>query len=285
MASIKRKSAAKKPAEPAWTWGALVGLAKPILVLVALATIAFGFTTGRSALRDQVVRKHPAELSITPLPDWIAPTGSPAKIVPLTDIASTSPRKLTQLLENSPWVRSVKITRQSTGFHAEIEYRRPVLAVAWGDGRYCFTDRDGIALDVETLTARGGSACLILKGADSKGFPAAGERVADNRIPDIGKLAEKLQALREPLHLETILLATSSKSRFPRVEILTRTEGRVLWGQLGKNDEKKLAQLVERTRLGATLSKGDSWNLDQSSSPPIEKATAQNEPETKVGSY
>jgi hypothetical protein len=284
MASIKKRPAAKKPAEPSWTWGSLVGWVNPVLALFSLAAIGFGFSAGRSALRDQVATHHPAELSITPLPDWIAPTGSPAKHVSPADLAHASARKLTQLLENSLWVRSVKIFRQSTGFHADIEYRRPVLAVAWGDGRYCFTDRDGIALDVETLTARGGSSCLILKGAESKGFPAAGELLADCRVPDIGKLAEKLQALREPLHLETILLATSSKSRFARIEILTRTEGRVLWGELGKNDEKKLALLVERTRLGATLSKGDVWDLDQPSSPPTEQATALMTADPKVGS-
>jgi hypothetical protein len=279
MASIKKKSATKKPAESSWTWASLIGWTKPLLALFSLAVVAFGFSAGRSALRDQFVRQNPSELSITPLPDWIAPAGSPAKLVSSADLSHTSARKLTQLLEASLWVRSVKIARRSTGFHAEIEYRRPVLAVAWGDGRYCFTDRDGIALDVETLTARGGGACLILKGAESKGFPAAGELLPDSRVLDIGKLAEKLQAVREPLQLETILLATGSKSRFPRVEILTRTEGRVLWGELGKNDEKKLAQLVERTRLGATLSKGESWDLDQPGSLPVEQANAQ----TKIG--
>jgi hypothetical protein len=276
MASTKKKSAAKKSPANRPSLSSLARLIQPTLWILAVLFVAWGVSAARSSLRAAVQTQQPATLQITPLPDWIAPSGSPAAKIPPADLAGASARKMTQRLETSPWVRSVKVRRVPAGFQAEIVYRRPVLAIAWGDGRYCFADRDAIVLDLETLTARGGSACLTVKGAQTTGFPAAGQPLADPRLTEVGGLAEKLLSLREPLHLETILLTSDARARWTAVDILTRTDGRIHWGEMGKNDEKKLAMLVERTRLGASLPKGETWDLTKSDaiSPPPNPATA-----------
>jgi hypothetical protein len=278
MAAVKKKQTPKQtpkkaPERPSWSWGPVFRLLRPISLLLVVGLTLVGMQQARLALRSQVARQHAPQVTITPLPPWMAAAGSPQQLLDPASIEGASARRVTQMLEKSSWVRQVKVTRVGTRFQADLEYRQPLLAVDWGDGRYCFADRDGIALDVETLTARGGSACLIVRGARTLGFPAVGEPIADPRVAEVGRLAEKLQAIREPLHLETIVLEGDSSRRWTRVEIRTRSEGRVLWGQLGKNDEKKLALLVERTRLGATLSPGESWDLESAPLSPGTRAS------------
>jgi hypothetical protein len=267
MASTKKKPTAKKVDRPRWSFSAIRRALKPLVYLIGVAGLVVGISTARQSLRAHVDSQRPIALETTPLPDWIADDGSPAKRISSTDLSTTSAQKLTEQIASSPWVREVKVRRSKRGYFAEIDYRAPMLAVAWGDGRYCFADRDAMALDVETLTARGGIACLVVKGAQAIGFPSAGQPLSDRRLADVGHLAEKLLRVREPLNLETIHLTSDPKARFVRLEILTRSEGRILWGDLGKNDDKKLAMLVERTRLGANLGRGEIWDLEKLSTP------------------
>ncbi len=70
----------EEAAESSWTWASLIGWTKPLLALFSLAVVAFGFSAGRSALRDQFVRQNPSELSITPSPTGLRRPAPPPSL-------------------------------------------------------------------------------------------------------------------------------------------------------------------------------------------------------------
>lgn len=233
----------------------VIGIALTFLAVVAIA----GLDEARHRLRGQLQESRPFTLTATDSPEWVT-------VDLVADLQATldqdaderTAQAVSRRLEEHRWVRSAKIHRTRNGFHADVDYREPVLAVNCL-GRCCYVDREGAALDAGTLAARAGAQCLLLEGIESRQPPTIGEPLAEGLIIRAAELAGRLSAVRDPLALDSLILKVDKND--PQIEILSRRGGLILWGSLKEPDGPKLAHLVEQTRTGLKVHEGQRIDL------------------------
>lgn len=123
-----------------------------------------------------------------------------------------------------------------------VEYRRPLLAVAWGD-RCCYVDREGVALDPDTLSPTSAAGCMTLEGIESRGIPERGRVVDEPSVVIAASLADRIGELAAPLELDRIHIDRSNDSMAPEFLFVTRNGARIVWGRRESDESEKLAQL------------------------------------------
>lgn len=264
MAAKKKTTPAPvKPKRTLPSGRAVLGIGLFLLVVGLAAATPFALHRARHALRSVLHDGKAPTIVSNPSPDWIKRdlvADAKAKLAKIASERTVSATDIGQAFDESPWVRSVRIRRTSAGFHVDADYRQPILGVALKAG-CCFTDREGVALDPNTLTDAGGAACLTVRGIDVSSEPRTGHRLDNPLVTRVGQLADLLWTLREPLELDLIIVHPHEGTNPTTFELRTLAGGRIVWGDFGAQDSQKRAQLVERARKKSRLVKGETLNL------------------------
>lgn len=229
------------------------------LGLAALVLASDAAASARLFLRNQA--QPNVSVAAPARPNWVSIDPAAAILHDLALASSAlSAADVGRAFEQSPWVRSARVRRNRGGFRVELDYRRPILAVAWGD-RCCYVDRDGVALDVDAIAEAAAAECLTLEGIDARGRPRVGRPIPDPRVLAAARLTEEVGVLSAPLGLDRIHCDAVSGCREPQLVLAARNGARILWGAADSRSEWKIGRLRQIVAGGETLPPGGVLDL------------------------
>lgn len=225
-----------------------------LIAALCLAAGAYGFVQTRLWLRDIARYSRPLRVQMTAAPDWISPPAAAALASSVADIApdATASSVASTILASS-WVRSVKVRRLRDEFKVDVEFRRPRLAVAWGN-QCCYVDQDGVALDPDGLTPQVGANCLTFEGIEARGVPQRGKVVGEPAVVAAASLVEAIRELASPLELDRVHVARPPGIGEPEFLFVTRAGARIVWGRRADDQDAKLARLRSLVEKNVALS-------------------------------
>ena len=236
-------------------WGAAVPFSLAALVLAGDAA-----ASARAFLRNQA---RPAVAVRAPAgPAWtsIDPAAAIRQELARRHSSGLSAADVGRAFEQSSWVRSARVRRTREGFRVDLDYRRPILAVAWGD-RCCYVDRDGVALDVDSLAEAAAAECLTLEGIEARGRPSVGRPIPDPRVVAAARLTDEIGVLSSPLGLDRIHCEAVGGRQEPHFVLAAQNGARIFWGAASAQSEQKIGRLRQIVAGGEMIPPGGVLDL------------------------
>ncbi len=195
-----------------------------------------------------------------------------AKLSKLSLLDPAAAGRIATAFSHHPWVKEVLAVRKLPGGEVEVhlQYRRPVAMVfvisrhSEVKGKSFFAvDEDGVVLPTTEFTREQTMSYLHIEIPDVYPSGGAGFNFGDARVASAAKIAALVGAFREPLQLQSIQLAHSSRpAAVPQFELLAKEGKRYFWGSAPGQEQagepsselklKELYQLVHQATLNPT---------------------------------
>jgi hypothetical protein len=264
MAAAKKKTSS--PSGGTWLRGVfswLFGSGQGVLIVVVVLGLLVG-GTGFAwwKLKDRILaenRINPAQVEVTPQPDWIRQSNVRAEIFldptidgPLSLEDDDLAERIASAFARHPWVAKVlRVAKQPGSVKVDLAYRRPVCMVQAPGGGHQPVDASGVLLPSADFTHLDVRHYPILLYVDSDPTVPPGTRWGDTRVVGGAEIAGLLVDVWEKMHLDCIepwaaypttagqpavdAVATptrlSGQSIEPFFTLVTRNKTRIAWGR------------------------------------------------------
>lgn len=228
-------------------WGGAGGAGSLLPIgLLLLAAALGGWIAwqrwGAGVLQQPSYLLTPDNILVTPQPAWIhtdvksevVRTGSLEKLKILDPNAAL---QIQQAFALHPWVSDVRRVRKRYPAQVEVDlvYRRPVAMVKAVSGGYWPVAADAVLLPPEEFSPEQTRHFLRVIVEHSQPEGPAGTPYGDERVAGAARIADLLQAHRERLQLEHVLVVAQRTETGtlaePTYELYTAGGTRILWGR------------------------------------------------------